>query len=449
MKKLPQTGEIKPEDVTITHEVEFVPVYWVDFDVDGASIKDNLKRQSRYYDKGDKVNRALTESEEDLPERKGYRFVGWYKDAQRTQRWDFENDTIQADTTLYAKMIQVNSDTPLYKVEFVLNGGKPTAQSKDKVKPLVLNEGQKIPDEPTYDDVKRPGYYFAGWYRDPEFKDKWNFYYDRVSADFGGKLYAKWVRAVNYQPEFFNVEFKDVNGKEIATKQRIEIGDFVAKPKYDENKYTLKKGWYKDKELTEKWDFKEDVVAKDMTLYGEVEEKASPDPGIKPDPNPGEKQNPNPGEKPGVDKLDVVTDDNNNTVVATGSKVVYTKGVSDKAVYRIKGKNLTVDDLNGVQIDGKDVEKENYVAENGSIKITFKKSYVDTLSLGSHDITFNTKKGIAKAELVIKDKSQVNSNSGMDKGNTAKTGDNTNFTGFAGLLIATMGIYVSVKRRKI
>ena len=123
--------------------------------------------------------------------------------------------------------------------------------------------------------------------------------------------------------------------------------------------------------------------------------------------------------------------------------------MSDKAVYRIKGKNLTVDDLNGVQIDGKDVEKGNYVAENGSIKITFKKSYVDTLSLGSHDITFNTKKGIAKAELVIKDKSQVNSNSGMDKGNTAKTGDNTNFAGFAGLLIATMGIYVSVKRRKI
>ena len=451
VEELPETGEIKPEDVTITHEVEFVPVYWVDFDVDGASIKDNLKRQSRYYDKGDKVNRSLTESEGDLPERKGYRFVGWYKDAKRTQRWDFENDTIQADTTLYAKMIQVNNDTPKYKVEFVLNGGKPTAQSKDKVKPLVLNEGQKIPNEPTYDDVKRPGYYFAGWYRDSEFKDKWNFYYDRVSADFGGKLYAKWARAVNYQPEFFNVEFKDPNGKEIATKQRIEIGDFLAKPKYDENKYTLKKGWYKDKEMTEKWDFKEDVVSKDMTLYGEVEEKPNPDPGTKP--NPGEKPNPDPGtkpdpgEKPSVDKLQVVTDGNNSSVVATGNKVVYTKGVSDKAVYRIKGKNLTVDDLISIQVDGKYVSRENYVAETGSIVITFNKSYMDSLSVGRHEVKFNTTKGIAKAEIVVKEKSQTNSNSNMSNEKTAKTGDATDLMSIAGIFAIAAGAFMYLRKR--
>lgn len=447
VERLPETGEIKPEDVTITHEVEFVPVYWVDFDVDGASIKDNLKRQSRYYDKGDKVNRALTESEEDLPERKGYRFVGWYKDAKRTQRWDFENDTIQADTTLYAKMIQVNSDTPLYKVEFVLNGGKPTAQSKDKVKPLVLNEGQKIPNEPTYDDVKRPGYYFAGWYRDSEFKDKWNFYYDRVSADFGGKLYAKWARAVNYQPEFFNVEFKDPNGKEIATKQRIEIGDFLAKPKYDENKYTLKKGWYKDKEMTEKWDFKEDVVSKDMTLYGEVEDDpgTKPNPGEKPNPDPGTK--PDPGEKPSVDKLQVVTDGNNSSVVATGNKVVYTKGVSDKAVYRIKGKNLTVDDLISIQVDGKYVSRENYVAETGSIVITFNKSYMDSLSVGRHEVKFNTTKGIAKAEIVVKEKSQTNSNSNMSNEKTAKTGDATDLMSIAGIFAIAAGAFMYLRKR--
>ena len=108
---------------------------------------------------------------------------------------------------------------------------------------------------------------------------------------------------------------------------------------------------------------------------------------------------------------------------------------------------MTVDDLNGVQIDGKDVERGNYVAENGSIVITFKQSYVDTLSLGSHDIAFNTKKGIAKAELVVKEKSQTNSNNNMSNGNTAKTGDATDLMSLAGIFAIAAGAYMYLRKR--
>lgn len=37
------------------------------------------------------------------PEKKGYTFFGWYKDAECTQLWDFETETVEEDTTLYAK----------------------------------------------------------------------------------------------------------------------------------------------------------------------------------------------------------------------------------------------------------------------------------------------------------------------------------------------------------
>lgn len=37
------------------------------------------------------------------PERDGYQFLGWYTDDTRTEAWDFAGDTVEQDTTLYAK----------------------------------------------------------------------------------------------------------------------------------------------------------------------------------------------------------------------------------------------------------------------------------------------------------------------------------------------------------
>ncbi|MCI6219290.1 MAG: DUF4430 domain-containing protein [Collinsella sp.] len=45
------------------------------------------------------------------PERSGYTFAGWYKDADCTQAWDFSKDVVTADMTLYAKWTK-NAVTP-------------------------------------------------------------------------------------------------------------------------------------------------------------------------------------------------------------------------------------------------------------------------------------------------------------------------------------------------
>ena len=44
------------------------------------------------------------------PTAEGYRFGGWYQDAECTLGWDFGNNTVQSDLTLYAKWLGVDSD---------------------------------------------------------------------------------------------------------------------------------------------------------------------------------------------------------------------------------------------------------------------------------------------------------------------------------------------------
>ncbi len=44
------------------------------------------------------------------PTRSGYTFDGWYKDAACTVAWDFDNDVVTVDITLYAKWTENNTD---------------------------------------------------------------------------------------------------------------------------------------------------------------------------------------------------------------------------------------------------------------------------------------------------------------------------------------------------
>lgn len=60
------------------------------------------------------------------PERSGYTFAGWYKDAACTQAWDFAKDVVTADMTLYAKWTK-NAVNPGGSGGFGSNGGSGNA----------------------------------------------------------------------------------------------------------------------------------------------------------------------------------------------------------------------------------------------------------------------------------------------------------------------------------
>ena len=55
----------------------------------------------------------------------------------------------------------------------------------------------------------------------------------------------------------------------------------------------------------------------------------------------------------------------------------------------------------GVQVDGKTLDKSNYIAEEGSIEIYLKAMYLQTLAAGKHTVTILSTEGNATAEFTI------------------------------------------------
>ncbi|MDD3037485.1 InlB B-repeat-containing protein [Bacteroides sp.] len=102
-------------------------------------------------------------------------FVGWYKENNYTNIWNFESDIVVKNITLYAKWQQVD-----YTVTFNTNGGNTitpqgVAEGGCAVKPLT----------PT-----KVGNAFEGWYTDAALTNEYNFS-TPVTGDLN--LYAKWA----------------------------------------------------------------------------------------------------------------------------------------------------------------------------------------------------------------------------------------------------------------
>lgn len=115
------------------------------------------------------------------PQREGYRLEGWYTNIDLTETFDFETDTADSDTTLYAKWVSVIPET--YTVSFKTNygqGGSSTGSQHIAADGLVT-----LPREPQWED-----HTFVGWYADAAYTTAWNFAEDMVTAD--TVLYAKW-----------------------------------------------------------------------------------------------------------------------------------------------------------------------------------------------------------------------------------------------------------------
>ena len=96
------------------------------------------------------VNYGGLASEPTNPNRTGYTFGGWYKEASCNNLWNFTSDTVTAHVTIYAKWI-INS----YTVTF-------NSQSGSAVSSQNVNYGG-LASEPT--NPTRTGYTFGGWYK--------------------------------------------------------------------------------------------------------------------------------------------------------------------------------------------------------------------------------------------------------------------------------------------
>lgn len=143
------------------------------------------------------------------PTRDGYAFAGWYTDLDRTNAWDFDNDTVKENMTLYAlwsdgtAVGDDGNDTDLWPwligllaalllillliillgkktVTFDPRGGSPITSVKVKKGALVDS-----PESPV-----KAGADFVGWYTEAHGGVPWNFQQGKVKKNM--TLYARW-----------------------------------------------------------------------------------------------------------------------------------------------------------------------------------------------------------------------------------------------------------------
>ncbi|WNN75702.1 InlB B-repeat-containing protein [Lysinibacillus capsici] len=210
----------------------FVEVYKVTFETDGGS---QINSQSVRNNKG------VIKPEE--PSKEGHTFVGWYKDEALTKPWDFESDVVKEDMTLYAKWAPKIS----YTVTFHVND--------ESNFPQIVENKHKIlePSKPS-----KLSHTFEGWYKDEDYTEKWNFETDVVVKDI--TLYAKWTLNI------YKVVFETNGGTSISS-QSITYDTAVIEPGSPSKEGYTFAGWYKDEALTEKWDFKTNLIKENTTLY--------------------------------------------------------------------------------------------------------------------------------------------------------------------------------------
>ena len=178
------------------------------------------------------------------PTRAGYTFINWYRNANFSNVWNFNTDTITQDTILYAKW-----DINIYTVTFHCNDG-------DTVFPAQIAYRNKVSvpsPEPT-----RKGYTFINWYKDANFNNVWDFNTDTVISDI--TLYAKWD--INN----YTVTFQCNDGDTVFPVQAV-YNTTIANPTEPTKTGHIFVGWYKDANFTDEWDFSIDIVTEDITLY--------------------------------------------------------------------------------------------------------------------------------------------------------------------------------------
>ena len=123
------------EDGTYTVKIK---TYNVTFDTNNGS-----ENTTQIIEHGKNVTKPTD------PTETGYTFAGWYTDKACTEAWDFEEDPVTAETTLYAKWT-INKYTVTFN-----NTGDSVVPAQNVEHGTTIN----MPTDPT-----REGYEFKGWF---------------------------------------------------------------------------------------------------------------------------------------------------------------------------------------------------------------------------------------------------------------------------------------------
>ena len=207
------TKQIK-ENITIYVKWE-AKSYKVTFQSNGGSAVD---AQTVYYN--DKVVKPTD------PTRSKYVFMGWYKDSACTDYFDFQQDVVDGNMTLYALWGKDNID-----IQFQTNGG--TAVDARRIE-----AGDSLGELPV---TNKEYYIFEGWYSNSGSKVT-----EETVFDTSCTLYAKWSLKV------YEIVYESNDGGLSGSYTTLySLGDTVTFATTDKEYYTFG-GWYLDEDFTQK-----------------------------------------------------------------------------------------------------------------------------------------------------------------------------------------------------
>jgi len=160
------------------------------------------------------IGSGFTVAEPAAMAKTGYTFIGWFKDEGFVTPWDFANDTVSDDITLYAKW-----DINKYTVTFNADDGTPAPGQQN------IDYGGTVTQPAA---MTKTGYTFGGWYKEADCINTWNFSTDTVTA--AVTLYAKWVE---------NTAGITISVEQITEGVTISAGNIVISRTGSNKTYTL------------------------------------------------------------------------------------------------------------------------------------------------------------------------------------------------------------------
>lgn len=237
-------------DDDITLYAKWTPTkYNVSFNIDGAPAADITPQTITYNE----LATAPT-----VATRTGYTLSDWYKTSSsrdNTNKWNFDSDTVQDNTTLYAYW-----DINHYTVTFNTQGGSTVASQSVAYNDVI---------DTTSLDTSKTGHTFVGWFTDA--LDPTTQYDFTTPITQNMTLYAQW--SVNLYDVTYYIDGEiaaEISNNPAAIEYNTSI---AAAPAPTKTGYTLD-GWYKsatNRTTNNKWKFgtssSANKVLDDTNLY--------------------------------------------------------------------------------------------------------------------------------------------------------------------------------------
>lgn len=211
--------------------------YVVSFESNGGSFV-----ESQIIQKGKKVSNPTS------PTKDGYAFVGWYKDKELKDKFDFDLDTISAHTVLYAKWLKY------YTISAKTSWDGTNAERGEVEGAGTYKDGDNV----TLKAKPADGFYFEAWKEGESVVSTEPTYTFVVNKD-------RTLKAIVQEIIPYEVKFETFGGTNIPNQTVWTNNPYATKPADPTKQGCDFAGWYADEEYKTPFDFSKNKITRDET----------------------------------------------------------------------------------------------------------------------------------------------------------------------------------------